>query len=179
MADACSWISELTVRKRGDEMLPDPAFDNLKDRSFEELGVYFRQGVAPKVQDMAGDTQGAFLAWSPQVGWFMKSVIRLMFRHWLGKRFHPARDTAETGDGINLFSTRPRTRYPFRTNLGPARMDGSACLRLDYNVGLSLWGLVDDVRKIADHLFLGQIYYKFLWRKQATFYLYFVLAHKS
>jgi len=43
-------------------MLPGPAFENLQDRSFGELEVYFRQGVAPKAQEMAGDTKGAFLA---------------------------------------------------------------------------------------------------------------------
>jgi hypothetical protein len=159
-------------------MLPDPTFENLQDRSFDELEVYFRQGVAPKIQEMPGDTKGVFLAWNPQASWFMKMVVGFMFRHWLGKRFHPVGATAETGDGINLFSRWPLTRYKFHTDLGPARMDGAECLRLDYNVDLSLWGLVDDVRKIADHLFLGQIYYRFLWRRQATFYLYFVLAHK-
>jgi len=33
----------------------------------------------------------------------MKMVIRFMFRHWLGKRFHPLPDTAETGDGYTSF----------------------------------------------------------------------------
>lgn len=57
-----------------------------------------------------------------------------MFCHWLGKRFHLGGDTAETGNAGSLSSTLPLTRYACRTDLGPARMDGGVCLRLDYNV---------------------------------------------
>ena len=160
-------------------MLPDPTFGNLPARSFEELHTYFRQGTTPSLSEMTGDTRGVFLAWNPKAGFLMKWLVGWMFRHWLGKRFFHAEGTEQSSRGINLFSDSPATRYPFRTYLGTARFDGARCLCLDYNVQGSLRGLVDDVKKIAEGLFLGQINYKFFWQSQPSFCLYFTLERKA
>jgi hypothetical protein len=160
-------------------MVPPPTFETLQARSFEELHAYFNQGTAPDLQEMTGDTRGAFLAWNPKAFWLMKLLIRWMFRHWLGKRFFPSQGTDQTGNGINLFSDNPPTRYKFRTYLGQARIDGAPCLCLDYNVPGSLRGLIDDVRKVAEGLVLGQINYKFSWQSAPTFYLYFTLERTN
>ncbi|HEY6271769.1 MAG TPA: hypothetical protein VIX19_07225 [Terriglobales bacterium] len=160
-------------------MLPAATFDNLQARSFEELHPYFREGTAPSLDEMTGDARGVFLAWNPEASWLMKVFVRWMFRRWLGKRFFPVQTADPSGHGINLFSDDPTTRYAFQTYLGTARMDGAACLILDYNVQGSLRGLVDDVKKVAEGLVLGQINYKFFWQHAPTFYLYFTLERKG
>jgi len=159
-------------------MLPAATFENLQARSFEELHAYFGAGTAPSLEEMTGDTRGVFLAWNPQACWLMKTWVRWMFRSWLGKRFFAAPAADASSHGINLFSDDPATRYAFRTYLGPARIDRAPCLKLDYNIPGSLRGLVDDVRRVADGLVLGQINYRFFWQHDPAFYLYFTLQRK-
>ncbi|HEY6291525.1 MAG TPA: hypothetical protein VI455_08190 [Terriglobia bacterium] len=160
-------------------MLPAATFDNLQARSFEELHSYFGAGTAPNLEEMTGDTSGVFLAWNPQACWLMKTWVRWTFRSWLGKRFFAASPAEASSHGINLFSNNPTTRYAFRTYLGAARIDGAPCLKLDYSIAGSLRGLVDDVRKVADGLVLGQINYQFFWQRTPTFYLYFTLQQRG
>ena len=163
--------------RQGDDMLPKHRFEDLRQRTFDELETYFHQGTAPTLQEMTGDTDGQFLAWRPGSGWPMKVIVWFLFRKWLGKRFHQSKPDTSSSEGINLFQG-GSLRYAFRTYVCPGRTDGAPCLRLDYSIDGLMRGLVDDVRTIDGGLVLGQIHYRFFWQKEPIFYLYFALVRK-
>jgi hypothetical protein len=78
---------------------------------------------------------------------------------------------------VNLFRNRlwPR-RYRLETYIKGAEADHEPCLTLEYPFPSLMYGLIDDVRKIDDGVLLGQMLYKFPWRKGRLFLGYFLLC---
>jgi len=68
-------------------------------------------------------------------------------------------------------------RFRFDTYIKKAYIDQKLCVALDYRAYPSLmFGLVDDVKKIENSVFLGQMYFKFPWKKEIHFLGYFALC---
>lgn len=156
--------------------------DKLREHSLSELHSLFEVGKLPLFEELKGETAGSFLAWNPEnpfwIQFFMKFLFDSPFARWTGKKFITPFDKEERGEGVNLFQNRvlPQ-RFRFDTYIKKARMDDNSCLALDYRPYFSLmFGLVDDVRKIEDGVVLGQMHYKFPWRKDFWFLGYFLLC---
>lgn len=156
--------------------------DRLKKHSFEDLLALFKEGKAPLSEEIEGETAGSFLAWNPQnsllIKFFTKILFNSPFGRWTGKEFSAPFDGGKRGKGVNLFQSRILSqRFRFDTYIKKARSDSNSCLALDYRLYPSLMsGLVDDLRKIEDGVFLGQMYYKFSMKKELRFLGYFVLC---
>lgn len=154
----------------------------LKKYSFYDLDLLFKKGSVPLFEEVEGDTVGSFLAWNPKnsrwIQFFVKILFNSPFARWTGKKFFAPFSKEKRGKGINLFQNKimPR-RFRFDTYIKKAYIDQNLCLALDYRSYPSLmFGLVDDVRKIEDGVFLGQMHYKFPWKMESRFLGYFVLC---
>jgi len=145
----------------------------------------FHEGGIPPFREFEGETRGSFLAWNPQNSWLQRLSIKLIFdsffARWTGKKFLTSFKGEERGRGINLYNNLILLhRFRFDTYIKEAYSDGKPCLALDYGTYPSLmFGLVDDVRKIQDGVLLGQMYYKYPWRKERWFWGYFTLCTLS
>lgn len=157
----------------------------LRQYSFDDLHLLFSEGTIPSFEEVEGNTHGSFLAWNPKNPWWNELLIKLLFDNfsarWTGKKFITPFDENRKGKGVNLFQNRifPH-RYRFDTYFEKTRVDQKLGLALDYRHRFSpMFGLVDDVRKIEDGVFLGQMHYKYPWRKEPRFLGYFVLCPLS
>lgn len=156
----------------------------LKESDIKELDSLFSNGGVPLFEEIKGETAGGFLAWNPKnyslLQFFVKTLFDSPFGRWTGKEFSAPFGEGKTGKGkgVNLFKNRLLpNRFKFDVYIKNAYGDQKSCLTLDYRSHFSLMsGLVDDVRKIEDGVFLGQMYYKFLWKKEPQFLGYFVLC---
>ena len=154
----------------------------LKNSDLDELHSLFGAGTVPLFEEIRGKTLGVFLAWNPANPWLIKFPVRILFdspiAHWTGKEFLSHFGVGKQGRGVNLFRNRilPH-RFKFDTYIKKAYSDQKPCLALDYRPYFSLMaGLVDDVRKINDGVLLGQMYYKFPWKRGLQFLGYFALC---
>lgn len=168
----------------------DERIAKLKKNDLNGLHSLFSEGVVPSFEEIKGKTAGSFLAWNPANPWFMEFSVRILFdspvARWTGKEFFSpfgpsagSRQVEEKrGRGVNLFKNRILpNRFRFDTYIKKAYSDQKPCLALDYRPYFSLMsGLIDDVRKIEDGVFLGQMYHKFLWEKELQFLGYFALC---
>jgi hypothetical protein len=154
---------------KGEFILPAPTFENLQARCFEELRIYFRSGTAHGLEEMTGDTKGAFLAWNPQAGCLMKIWVRWMLQAWPGRgSVQPRHQAVQRRFHHALcFSDVPRRSPHGRRALSPVGLQHTGSLR----------DLIDDVRRVADGLVL--INHKFVRQRDPTFYLYFTLQRKG
>lgn len=159
-------------------------FENLKEKSFEELHLLFRNGALPKFEEFDGETTGQFLAFNPKISSLIKFFMKVLFEshigRWTGKKFITPFDTENKGTGANLFKNKilPQ-RFRFETYIKESFFDGNPCLVLDYKPYRSLmFGLVDDVRKIEDGILLGQMRFKFPMKNNFTFIGYFALLKR-
>ena len=157
----------------------------LKICSINDLDTLFNTEALPKFEELGGETSGAILALNPENPWWLKSVIKIVFKsplgRWIGKKFIIPFGKEKKGHGINLFNTKyfPRL-FKFDTYIKNAYVDDNPCLALDYrSYHLLTIGLLDEVRKIKDGQFLGRAYYKFPWRREIWFVGYFVLICSS
>lgn len=155
---------------------------NIKKNDLNTLHLLFSGGSLPVFEEIKGETAGGFLAWNNANPRLMKFSAKILFNsfigRWTGKKFLSPFDANNRGIGINLFRSRILSnRFPFDTYVKNARSDQKPCLALDYSPYPSLMsGLIDDVRKIDDGVFLGQMHYKFPWKKELWFLGYFVLC---
>ena len=133
-------------------------------------------------EEIEGATTGSFLAWNAKnprwIKFFINFLFHSFFARWTGKKFFTPFDKNKKGKGVNLFQNKVLPcRFRFDTYIKQAFSDKELCLALDYRRYLSLmFGLIDDVRKIEAGIFLGQMYYKFPWKKELYFLGYFVLC---
>ncbi len=150
--------------------------EQLKKYSINELDTLFNTEALPIFEELECSTAGAILTFNPENPWWLKGVIKIVFKSplnlWSGKRF------LKKGHGINLFKSKYFSQlFKFDTYIKNAYSDDKPCLVLDYRAYWSLtFGLVDEVRKIKDGQFLGRAYYKFPWKKEIWFVGYFVLC---
>src|SRR5574341_385588 len=156
--------------------------DKLGKYSFDDLHTLFKEGKIPSFEEIEGETAGSFLAWNPQNPWWIGLFIKILFNspfaRWKGKELITPFEKEQRGKGVNLFQNRilPH-RFRFDTYIKQAYLDQNLCLALDYRPYPSLMaGLVDDVRRIEEGVFLGQMHYKFPWKKEFLVLGYFVLC---
>ncbi len=108
---------------------------------------------------------------------FIKVFLASPWARWSGKGFFTPFGEQEIGRGANLFQNRFRpVRYKLDTFIKKAEVDDNSCLTLKYPLGSIMYGLIDDVRVIEDGVFLGQMHFKFFWRRSRVFIGYFVLC---
>ncbi|ODS30288.1 MAG: hypothetical protein SCARUB_04605 [Candidatus Scalindua rubra] len=156
--------------------------EQLKKCSISDLNTLFNVETLPMFEELEGETAGAILALNPKNPWWLMCMIKILFKsplgQWTGKKFLTSFNKGKNGYGINLFKSKFLTcLFKFDTYIKNAYVDDKPCLALDYRAHRSsIFGLVDDVRKIKDGLVLGRAYYKFPWRKQMWLVGYFVLC---
>jgi len=153
-----------------------------KKHLFSDLHLLFKEGSVPSFEELEGETAGCFLAWNPKnprwIKFFIEFLFNSSFAHWTGKKFFTPFDKEKRGKGVNLFQNKILPyRFRFDTYIKQSYSDQNLCLALDYRPYPSpMFGLVDDVRKTEAGVFLGQMYYKFPWKKELQFLGYFVLC---
>ena len=115
-------------------------------------------------------------------GWWRKLGLMIFFDNslarWTGKRFTTPFDDKKMGEGINLFQNRilPE-RFPIYTYVNKSLFDQNLCLTVAYpRFPSSLFGLIDQLRKIDEGVFLGQGHHKPLWEREYSLQGYFVLC---
>ena len=153
----------------------------LQALSLEQLDAKFRHGEVPLFEEIEGHTAGAWLAKSPNSYWWAESFIKVFLNspwaRWTGKGFFTPFDHDRRGKGGNLFNNHfGRVRYRLATYIKKAEVDENKVLVLRYPKFSLMYGLIDDVRKIDDGVFLGQMHYRFPWQKSRIFIGYFVLC---
>ncbi len=156
--------------------------EQFKKSSIDDLDTFFVRKTLPIFEELKGDTAGAILALNPENPWWLKCVIKIVFKsplgQWTGKKFITPFNNEKKGHGINLFKSKYfPSLFKFDTYSKNAYADDKPCLALDYRAYRSLaFGLVDEVRKFRGGQVLGRAYYKFPWRRQMWFVGYFVLC---
>ncbi len=149
--------------------------------SLEQLDLLFKEGEVPVFSEIVGRTAGGWLARSQQDYWWVNAFIKIFlaspWARWTGKGFFTLFDQQQEGKGANLFDNRiGKIRYPLKTYIKKAEVDENLCLTLEYPFGSIMYGLIDDLRKINQGVFLGQMHYRFPWQKNRLFIGYFLLC---
>ncbi len=154
--------------------------EEMQHEGIEQLDERFRRGSVPRFAEIEGRTRGGWLARRNRRFWadaFIKVALDSPWARWSGKGFWTSFDGVGTGRGANLFDNRILpTRLRYETFLRRAAFDGRPCLTLRYPVLSPMWGLVDDVRRVEEGVFLGQMLYKFPWEKRRLNLGYFALC---
>jgi len=131
----------------------------LRRMSFTELDALYRAGKRPAaLSDLDGDAIGAMLAWrSPFVTSMLRSFGASKAFPWEGKTFKS--ETGDLGTGINRVKLLGKRRwFPFKTRFEASFLDGQPTFRLDYSGPANppfIRSIVDEVREVAPHLYLG------------------------
>ncbi|AXI03667.1 hypothetical protein [Aquirhabdus parva] len=133
--------------------------EELKKLTTEELVALFKSLPSPSITEMDGEFAACLLQ--------QPSSLSRLFGHisvanplmpWLCKAFRPV--DAESGRGYNTFSLLGKVvqRFPMQTVIAPSRYDGNPAYTLVYHLYHSMCGdihMVDEVRKVADGVYLG------------------------
>lgn len=162
----------------------DAIIKRLMPHTVGDLDGLYADAVVPAFEEVQGRTAGAWLAKAPKNYWWSNAFIKVFLNspwaRWSGKGFFTPFGQMESGDwgrGANLFRNRFRPiRYKLDTFVKKAEADDNPCLTLRYPFGSVMYGLIDDVRKIENGVLLGQMHFKFFWRKDRVFIGYFVLC---
>jgi hypothetical protein len=150
----------------------------------DDLARAFAAGDTFRYESIAGHTAGTFAGWTPENPWYVGVATSIGFEgplgRWLGKEFSKPFGSeigSSRGSGINLFANRFRPkRYRFDTYAKLGR-DGKPCIALDYTPYIGpMMGLTDDLREIERGVFLGEMNYRFPWRKKPMLIGYFCLC---
>lgn len=154
----------------------------LRKYSFDDLHLLFKEGKVPLFKEIEGKTAGSFLALNPKTGLWKKLGLKIFFENplacWTGKKFITPFSEEERGKGINLFQNRilPE-RFPIDTYVNKSLFDQNLCLTVTYPFFPSrMFGLIDELRRIDDGVFLGQGHHKSPWGKEYSLQGYFVLC---
>jgi hypothetical protein len=156
--------------------------DKLGRYCFDDFHPLFKEGKVPLFEEIEGKTLGSFLVLGPNTGWWRKLGLMIFFDNslarWTGKRFITPFDDKKRGEGINLFQSRilPE-RFPVYTYINKSLFDQNLCLTVAYpRFPSSLFGLIDQLRKIDEGVFLGQGHHKPLWGREYSLQGYFILC---
>ena len=160
----------------------DEIISEFGHRSAESLSALFQNGEVPIFTELRGEAVGGFLAPTESTRTWRMGLAPLAFGKrlvgWKGKRFTKPFAADHAGRGVNVFASRilPQ-RFGFDTIVTPALDDGKPCLRLLYDPFPSpVCGTLDELRKVADRVFLGKGYHKFPWERRYQFVTYFMLC---
>ena len=153
-----------------------------REYSFDDLHPLFEEGKTPLFKEIEGDTAGSFLALNPKTGLWRKLALKIFFDNplarWKGKRFVTLFNGEKRGKGINLFRNRilPQ-RFLIDTYVNKSLFDQNPCLSITYpHFPSRMFGLVDQLRRIDNGVFLGQGHHKLPWGKEYSLQGYFVLC---
>ena len=153
-----------------------------REYSFDDLHPLFEEGKTPLFKEIEGDTVGSFLVLNPKTGLWRKLALKIFFDNplarWKGKRFVTLFDEEKRGKGINLFRNRilPQ-RFLIDTYVNKSLFDQNPCLSITYpHFPSRMFGLVDQLRRIDNGVFLGQGHHKLPWGKEYSLQGYFVLC---
>ncbi len=84
--------------------------EQLKKYSINELDTLFNTEALPIFEELECSTAGAILTFNPENPWWLKGVIKIVFKSplslWSGKKFLTAFYKGEKGHGINLFKSK-------------------------------------------------------------------------
>ncbi len=133
--------------------------EQLEQLSTEELLKVFQTLPAPKISEMDGEFAARLLQQPSTLARFFGQVsVANPLMPWLCKAFRPV--DAESGRGYNTFKLLGRVvqRFPMQTVIAPSRYDGKPAYTLVYHIYHSMCGdihMVDEVRKVADGVYLG------------------------
>ena len=148
--------------------------------SLADLDARFSAGTVPIFEEIKGRTAGAWLAKDKEYWWasaFIKILLDSPWARWTGKEVMTAYGEDFRGRGQNLFSNKILpTRYPMDTYVKKAEVDDNLCFTLDYQFPSIMYGLIDDIRQVDDGILLGQMQYKWFWKKKRLFLGYFLLC---
>ena len=119
----------------------------------------FRELQSPWMEEMHGDYDARLLRQPgpiATIGGYL--AVRTPLMPWRSKGFRPVDETA--GRGYNSFAPGGKLirRYPMDTQIAPSRYDGRPAYTLIYAAYRSTCGwinMVDEVRRVADGLYLG------------------------
>jgi hypothetical protein len=140
------------------------SLEDLAALTTDQLLDVYVSARTPDLRDVEGDLRGRMLAVrgaGPMVGGWLRALAGWRRFPWRGKSFKRLAD--DRGEGINrVFSdSNPRRWFRFETYVGPSRAGNFDAVQLDYdNPGNPFFirAIKDEVRQVADGLFLGQAY---------------------
>lgn len=147
---------------------------SLHDHTVEELNELYASGDRPDPDQLDGDFSGGVPAVSSE-NWLgtLSTPTYLLSKFgllpWSGKSF-----SSEKRQGDNRLLFNQVSTAPFEFVQGTSKHDGDECLVLDYDIDQNpflLKYIHDEVRRIEDHLVLGQMYFK----PTSSLILYFAL----
>ena len=176
---------------RQNEMPIEPAasspkrLEDLAALAPAQLLALYRGAVTPRLDELDGDFRGRMLALPAlRPGRLARALRRFAAWRWFpwrGKSFRAPAAPGARGAGINrVFSdVRPRRWFRFETFIGPSRAGNFDAMHLDYDNGdnpFFIRVIQDEVRRVADGLYLGQAYV--VTRKRTRLVLYFGLTTK-
>jgi hypothetical protein len=174
-------MTTVTLKKRYSRVDAQAILVKFRQRSFEELRLLFNEGKAPTFEETEGNTVGLILALNPKVSWWLKLGSKILFdspfARWAGKAFLTPFNEKAGGKGINIFQNRilPH-RFRIETHIDKSLADQNPCLVVYYPYFPSrLFGIIDELRRIDDGVFLGQTFRK-LPRGKYELQGYFVLC---
>jgi len=160
---------------------PLMSLEGLKNKGCDELDGMFAAALVPTPDELEGAYDGLLLTGNlpPAPRHFPIAKVQQPWWPWKGKVFYTSTDSRR-GHGANRLVAGPirRERWRFETAVGPSRFDGRDALLLDYDLpGNPLWlrrGVIDELRKVKDGLYLGkggivvlgQTRFVFLWALQ-------------
>jgi len=156
--------------------------DTLGKYSFDDFHPLFKEGKVPLFEEIEGITFGSFLVLNPKTEWWRKFGLKIFFdnplAHWTGKQFSTPFNEEKKGKGVNLFHNRFLSqRFPIHTHINKSLFDQNLCLTVSYpRFPSRMFGLIDELRKIDEGVFLGQGHHKPLWGKEYSLQGYFVLC---
>ncbi len=135
--------------------------DALRRLPTADLMALFRTLDAPALAEMDGEFAAELLkqpSLAATLAGYAAVYNPLLAGMWLCKAFRPVSTTE--GRGYNTFRHRHRVvqRFPMQTLIAPSRYDNRPAYTLVYRAYRSLCGdihMVDEVRKVADGLYLG------------------------
>jgi hypothetical protein len=133
--------------------------EELKQLSTKELVALFKTLPAPAITEMDGEFAACLLQQPSTLSRIFGQIsVANPLMPWLCKAFRPV--DAESGRGYNTFSLLGGIvqRFPMQTVIAPSRYDDKPAYTLIYRTYHSMCGdihMVDEVRKVADGVYLG------------------------
>ncbi len=155
-------------------IVQDNVITELRKKTKNELGTYFKNADYPKAGDIVGPTYGVTLAGISLLKYY---CIRSIITHpryipWKGKVFNSG---FEGMDRIELGRLKGRLAN-FETTEADCLTGNGRVLKIDYQLTRNPWFLRifrDDLKKVNDSIFIGRAYVRFFGRFR--FALYFLL----
>lgn len=157
--------------------------DALAKMDLQALHVSYEGGDVPTLEELDGRLPGMLLA--PAVRGAGEGVALAVARAlarsramlWKGKSFRPTSQTSAEGFNLLVSLESDQKIAPFHARVGTSRHDGRDAIELDYDRPdnpLPLRAMVDELRRVAPGVYLGQAWLRLGGSAHLLFY--FALA---